>query len=75
MLPALGRGGSRSAADTVWLQQAGGIADHQQDEQQERQADTHGKCPDRAIRGTLVPDQEEQATEQAPDDNQQEQDD
>ena len=59
----------------VRVQQTGGIPDHQQYEQQYRQADAQGKGPDGSFRGALVPDQVKQAAEQAADDGDQEQDD
>jgi hypothetical protein len=62
------------ATDSMWLQQAGGIAGHQQDKQQERQADAHCQRAHRAVGGTLVPDKKEQAAEQAPDNRKQDQD-
>jgi hypothetical protein len=60
---------------TVRLQQPGGKADHQQDKQQHRQADTHGQGSYGTFRGALVLHQEEQAAEQTADDGKQKQND
>ena len=59
---------------TVWLQQAGGKANHQQDEQQYGQADPYRECLDGAFRSTLVFHQEKQTTEETADDGNQKQD-
>ncbi len=57
------------------LQQSGGIPDHQQYEQNDRQADAQGKSPDGSFRGALVLDQVIQSAKQAANDENQEQDD
>ena len=59
----------------MWLQQSGGISDHQQYEQYDRQADAQGKGPDGSFRGALVLDQVKQSAKQAANNENQEQDD
>lgn len=57
------------------LQHAGGVANHQQDEQQYGQADAHGQGLDGPFRRALVPDEVKQPAEEAANDNEQKQDD